>query len=51
MTFLKFTNADENGSLGGSVGADLRAAIHLTRATAATERGGHPQDSHFHKTL
>ena len=51
---FKFTTADENGGLGVSMGADRgtavpRAATYLTLGTAATERGGHPQDSHFHK--
>ncbi len=30
---FKFTTADENAGLGGSVGADLRAAISLTRGS------------------
>ncbi len=51
---FNFTTADENGGLGGSVGAARgtavpRAATSLTPATAATERGGHLQDSHFHE--
>ncbi len=50
MIFFKFTSADENGGLGGSVGADLRAATNFTRATAATERGSHAQRSHFHES-
>jgi len=40
---FQVTTADENGGLGGSVGADRgtavpRAAIRLNRATAAPER-------------
>ena len=51
---FKFTTADENGGLGESVGADRgtavpRTATYLTVGTAATERGVHPRDSHFHE--
>ncbi len=47
---FKFTTADENGGLGESVGADLRAASNLTPATAATERDGHPHNLYFHES-
>ena len=43
---FKFTTTDENGVLVGSVGADLRAAISLTPATAATGDGGHSRGGH-----
>ena len=33
--------ADENGGIGESVAADLRAAILLDHKVAAQERGGH----------
>ena len=51
---FELTTADKNGGHGGSVGADRgtavpRAATHLNRATAATERGGHLQTSIFMK--
>ena len=38
---FKLTTADENGGLGGSVGADLRAAISLNSEVAAQERCSH----------
>ena len=38
---------NENGRLGGSVEADLRAAINLTRAIAATGDGGHPRGAYL----
>jgi len=47
---FNFTTADGNGGHGGSVGADLRAAISLNRAAAATERGGHLEGCIFIKT-
>ena len=46
---FKLTTADEDSGFGGSVGADLRAAIRLSRATAATERGVHLQNRIFMK--
>ncbi len=44
---FKFTTADENGGLGGNVGADLGAATNLTRAVAAPERGSHTKTRIF----
>ena len=38
---FKFTTADENDTLGGSVGADLRAATSLGAEVAAQERCSH----------
>jgi hypothetical protein len=46
---VRWVTADENGGLEGSVGADLRGATNLTRATAATERGGHLEACIFMK--
>ena len=48
---LKLTTAHENSGPGGSVGADLRAAISLNKAAAATERGGHPDACIFIKGI
>jgi hypothetical protein len=41
MCFSRFTTGDENGCLGGSVGADLRAATSLDQEVAAQERCSH----------
>jgi hypothetical protein len=54
--FFKFITADENGGLGGSVGADRgtavsRAAPSLTRATAAAGDGGHPRGAHLQNCI
>ena len=47
---FKFTTADENGDIGGSVGADLRAATSLNWEVAA--RSAAPtMEPHFHKSL
>jgi len=46
---FKFTTVYENSGHGGSVGANLRAAISLNRAAAATERGGHLDACIFRK--
>jgi len=38
---FKLTTADEDSGFGGSVGADLRAAISLDSEVAAQERCSH----------
>jgi len=50
-SLFKFTTTDENDGLGASVGADLRAAIGLTWATAARERDGHLEACIFIKAV
>ena len=44
---LKLASAVENAGLGGSVGADLRAATNSTWAAAATGDGGHTPGGHL----
>ena len=47
MTLFKFTTADENSGLGGSVGADLRAATRLDQEVAPQGDSGHMRCSHI----